>query len=84
MIKLFWEGLPKYVRVILTALAFLVWTPIQVYKGAKDFIHSEVHAYITPLKEIRDMEILMMKSDIATIKEDSRFTRNYLIQHGNK
>lgn len=79
-----WDKLPSYIRWPILGALFLIWTPIKVYNGAKDFVHSEVHAYITPLKEIRDMEMLTMKNDIATIKEDSRWTRNFLINYRNK
>lgn len=79
MIDLIWNKLPKYIRWPILAAFFLLVMPIKVYEGAKAFVQSEVYAVILPMKEMRDLEMRQFKDDIATIKQDTRDIRNYLI-----
>jgi hypothetical protein len=77
-----WDKLPSYIKYPLLATLILIWTPIRVYQGAKDFVQAEVHAYVTPMKEQTDAQIIRLESDIHEIKQDTRDIRNHLL--GNK
>ena len=79
MINIIWEKLPVYVKYPALAVIVLIWTPIKIYESAKLFVQSEVHAYVLPLKAVRDLEIGQMKDDLATIKQDTRDIRNHLL-----
>jgi hypothetical protein len=61
--------LPNYIKWPLIIISALVILPFSAYRKAQSFVQEEVHAYILPMKDKRDAEIVEMKSDIRDIKE---------------
>lgn len=80
MISLIWEKLPGYIKWPLLISAFAFILPVRLYEGAKSFIHTEVNAVVVPIEEKRDIQMTVLRDDIATIKQDTRDIKNHLMK----
>jgi hypothetical protein len=83
MLAFIWDKIPNYIKWPLSFAFFLFLVPLKIRDEVTGFIHKEVHAVIIPMKERRDMELLQMKSDLATIKQDTRDIKLILMESRN-
>lgn len=79
MIELLWSKLPKYIKWPAAGIFFLFLVPLKLREEAINLIDTRVHAMVIPMKEKRDLELLQLREDVATIKQDTRDIKNHLM-----
>lgn len=82
MLEVLWSKLPGILKWPLLLGAILILLPIKIYEGAKDFVHSEVQAYVVPIEDKREVQMYQIRNDIQAIKQDTRDIKNILMSRG--
>lgn len=84
MISFIWDKTPNYIKWPLAFAFFLFLIPLKIRDELSGFVQKEVHAYVIPLKEKRDLELIQMRNDLNEIKQDTRDIKLILMKKDNR
>lgn len=71
MMSFIWDKVPSYVKWPMAFAFFLFLVPLKIRDELSGFVQKEVHAYVIPMKEKRDLEIIQMRNDLNDIKKST-------------
>lgn len=80
MMSFIWDKTPNYIKWPLAFAFFLFLVPLKIRDELSGFVQKEVHAYVLPMKEKRDMQILQMDERLKRIENNTDAIQRILMQ----